>query len=89
MISKRIGHWSWTLTADERETAAAIARRLREQTTITTKLQHKHVAMLEKQRKLDQLEEHLLQQGATLINRSRQRFRRPHGALSAPGAVPG
>jgi hypothetical protein len=52
MISKRISHWSWALSADERKTAAAVVRRQREQRQLTTRLRRKHDAMLEKQRKL-------------------------------------
>jgi hypothetical protein len=81
MISKRIGHWTWALSTDERKTAALVAIRQGEQTALTTKLQRKHDAMLEKQRKLDSFEQRLEQQGVTLIGRSRLRFRRPITAL--------
>lgn len=88
MISKRIGHWSWSLSADERKTAAAVARREREQTSMATRLQRKHGAMLEKQRKLDDFERQLDQQSVTLIGRSRLRFQRP-SAWSAAGTLLG
>jgi hypothetical protein len=77
MISKRIGHWSWTLSADERKTAAVVALRQGEQTRLTTRLQCEHDAMLEKQRKLNDFEQRLEQQGVPLIGRSRRRFRLP------------
>ncbi len=76
MISKRIGHWSWALSADERKTAATLAIRRAEQTRLTMKLQRKHEAMLLKQRKLDDFEERLERERVTLIGRSRPRFRR-------------
>jgi len=75
MISKRIGHWSWSLSPDERKTAAAVVRRHREQTTMAAKLKLKHDAMLEKQRKLDGRERQLDQQGVALIGGSNLRFR--------------
>ncbi len=81
MISKRIGHWSWALSLDERKTAALVAIRRGEQTRLSVKLQRKHDAMLEKQRKLDHFEQRLEQQGVTSIGRSRLRFRRPLAAL--------
>jgi hypothetical protein len=83
MISKRIGHWSWSLSADERKTAAVVACRLREQTSLATRLRRKHDAMLEKQRKLDDLETRLEQQGVSPIGRSRLRFRRSTGWTAA------
>lgn len=82
MIGKQIGHGLRALAGDEREAAAAVARRLDEQTGIAAGLRRTHAAVLARQRKLVALEEHLLQQGATLIGRSRQR--RPLGAWSAP-----
>jgi tmRNA-binding protein len=80
LISKRLGHWSWTLSADERKTAAAVAIRQGEQTRLTTRLQRKHEAMLLKQRKLDNFEERLEREGLTLIGQSRARFRRSRTA---------
>jgi hypothetical protein len=77
MISKRIGHWSWALSADERKTAVIVAMRQGEQTRLATTFQRKHDAMLEKQRKLNDFEERLEQQGMTSIGRSRRRFRLP------------
>jgi hypothetical protein len=82
LISKRLGHWSWALSADERKTAAALAIRQGEQTRLTTRLQRKHEAMLLKQRKLNDLEERLERDCVTLIGQSRSRFRRPRTAPS-------
>jgi hypothetical protein len=82
MISKRIGHWSWALSADERKTAATVAIRRAEQTRLTMNLRRKHEAMLLKQRKLDDFEERLEREGVTLIGRSRPRFRRSLTARS-------
>ena len=76
MISKRLGHWSWTLSPDERKTAAILAIRQGEQARLSGKLQRKHEAMLLKQRKLDAFEKGLELAGVTLIGRSRARFRR-------------
>lgn len=76
MINKRIGHWSWALSADERKTAASVTIREAEQAGLTMKLRRKHEAMLLKQRKLDDFEERLEREGVTLIGRSRPRFRR-------------
>ena len=78
MICTRIGHWSWILSADEHKTAVVVAIRQGEQIRLTTKLQHKHEAMLLKQRKLDDFEERLEREGVT----SRPRFRRSLMALS-------
>jgi hypothetical protein len=87
MISKRLGHWSWSLSADERRTAAAVARRLREQTSLAMRLQRKHEAMLDKQRKLDDLERRLDEQGVSSIGRSRSRFRGSSaGSAGTPAA---
>jgi hypothetical protein len=82
LISKRLGHWSWTLSADERKTAAAVAMRQGEQTRLTTRLRRKHEAMLLKQRKLNNFEERLEREGLTLIGQSRARFRRSRTAPS-------
>jgi hypothetical protein len=82
LISKRLGHWSWTLSADERKTAAAVAMRQGEQTRLTTRLRRKHEAMLLKQRKLNNFEERLKREGLTLIGESRARFRRSRTAPS-------
>ena len=79
MLYKRIGHWSWALSADERKTAALVERRQREQSRITTRLQRKHEAMLEKERKLNAREKQLKQQGVRL------RFRPPLSAWNAGG----
>jgi hypothetical protein len=89
MISKRIGHWSWALSAAERKTAAIVAIRRGEQTRLTTTLQRKHDAMLDKQRKLDDFEERLEQQGVTLIGRSGRRFRLPFTPRNDAGNVLG
>ena len=80
MISKRLGHWSWTLSADERKTAAAVASRQGEQTRLSTRLQRKHEAMLLKQRKLNNFEERLEREGLTLMGQLRARFRRSRTA---------
>ena len=88
MISKRIGNWSWTLSPKERETAAAILWRHREQKQLTTGLRRKHDAMVEKQRKLDELEQHLEGQSVTVMARSRLRFGRPSQASSAAWRAP-
>ena len=85
MISKRIGHWSWALSADEWKTAALVERRQREQSRITTRLQRKHEAMREKQQKLNAREKQLERQGVALIGRSRLRFRPPLSAWNAVG----
>lgn len=77
MISKRIGHWSWSLSPDERKTAAAVVRRQREQTAMAATLKRKHDAMLDKQRKLDGRERLLGEQGVALIGGSNLRFRQP------------
>jgi len=77
MISKRIGHWSWALSANERKTAAAVALRRAEQTELSTQLLRDHEAMVQKQRKLDDFEDRLERQGVTLLGQSRSRFRRP------------
>ena len=88
MISKRIGHWSWSLSPDERKTAAAVIRRQREQTSIATRLKRKHDAMLEKQRKIEGRERRLDEQGVTLLGASRSRFRGPNisGVDSPPSS---
>jgi hypothetical protein len=82
LISKRIGHWSWTLSADERKTAAAVAIRQGEQTRLSAKLQRKHEAMRFKQRKLNDFEKRLEREGVTSIGQSRSRFRRSRTAWS-------
>jgi hypothetical protein len=83
MLYKRIGHWSWALSADERKTAALVERRQRDQSRITTRLQRKHEAMLEKERKLGAREKQLERQGVASIGRSRLRFRPPLSAWNA------
>jgi hypothetical protein len=55
MLSSRIGHWSWALSADERKTAALVAIRWGQQAPLSVKLRRKHEAMFEKQRKLEEL----------------------------------
>jgi len=50
--NKRIGKWSWALSADERLTAAAVGRSQSEQTGIKRELKRKYDAMLAKQEKL-------------------------------------
>jgi len=55
----------------ERKTVALVAIRQCEQTRLTTTLQRKHDAMLDKQRKLDDFEERLEQQGAISSSRAR------------------
>ncbi len=50
--NKRIGKWSWALSADERLTAAAVGRSQSEQTGISRELKRKYDAMLAKQEKL-------------------------------------
>jgi hypothetical protein len=72
MIGKRIGHWRWTLSADERRTAAVVALRQGEQAGISTRLRQKHDAMLQKQCKLDML----AQQGAISTGKSGPGLRR-------------
>src|ERR1700738_5247828 len=81
MISKRIGHWSWSLSADERRTAAAAASRQRQQTSLAARLQRKHAAMVEKQQKLDDRERQLDQQG--VIRLGGAGFRRPNAGNAA------
>jgi hypothetical protein len=76
MIGKRIGRWCWTLSADERRTAVVVALRQGEQVPLSIKLRRKHDAMLQKQRKLDEL----AQQGAIFSAKSGQSFRRYLGA---------
>lgn len=70
MIYKRIGHWSWALSAEERRTAALVERRQRDQSRITTSLRRKHDAMLDRERKLNAREKQLQRQGVTVIRRS-------------------
>lgn len=79
MINKRIGHWSWALSTDERKTAALVERRQREQRRVTTSLQRNHEAMLEKERKLNAREKQLEQQGVTVIRRSSNAVGTPLG----------
>jgi hypothetical protein len=57
MISNRLGHWSWALSAEGRKTAAIVAIRQGEQTRLSAKLQRKHEVMLLKQRKLNDFEQ--------------------------------
>jgi hypothetical protein len=54
MISNRLGHWSWALSAEERKT---VGIRQGEQTRLSAKLQRKHEVMLLKQRKLNDFEQ--------------------------------
>jgi hypothetical protein len=79
---KKIGHWSWTLSADERKTAVVFAIRQDGQIRLTTKLRRKHEAMLLKQRKLDHFEEQREREGVAPIGRSRPSFRRSLTAQS-------
>lgn len=51
IISKRIGKWSWALSAEERLTAALVSQA--RGTKLSAKLERRHGAMVEKQRKLD------------------------------------
>ena len=50
MMGKRIGKWSWTLSADERVTAAIVGEARGGK--LSAKLQRRLDAMIEKQRKL-------------------------------------
>jgi hypothetical protein len=82
MISNRLGHWSWALSAEEHKTAAVVGIRQGEQTRLSAKLQRKHEVMLLKQRKLNDFEKRLAREGVTLIGQSRSRFRRSLTARS-------
>jgi hypothetical protein len=50
MMGKRIGKWSWTLSAQERVTAAIVGEARGGK--VSAKLRRQHDAMVEKQRKL-------------------------------------
>jgi hypothetical protein len=50
MMGKRIGKWSWNLSADERLTAAIVGEARGGK--LSAKLKRRHDDMIEKQRKL-------------------------------------
>jgi hypothetical protein len=50
MMGKRIGKWTWTLSAEERLTAAMVGEARGGK--LSAKLKRRHDAMVEKQRKL-------------------------------------
>ena len=54
MITKRIGKWSWALSAEERLAAAVVERAEREKTRIAMPIRRRYDAMLKKQKKLDE-----------------------------------
>lgn len=52
LTNKRIGHWAWTLTAEEGLTALVVGRALREKVPVTAIMKRRYSVMLEKQKKL-------------------------------------
>lgn len=52
LTNKRIGHWAWTLTAEEGLTALVVGRALRENAPVTATMKRRYGAMLRKQKKL-------------------------------------
>lgn len=56
MVSKRIGTWSWALSAEERLTATVVDRSQREKERVAMPMRRRYAAMLEKQKKLEKRE---------------------------------
>jgi hypothetical protein len=52
LMGKRIGKWSWALSAEERLTAVLVDQAHGDHSLLTAKLKRAHDGMLEKQRKL-------------------------------------
>ncbi len=52
LTNKRIGKWCWALSGEEGLTAAAVGRSEREGSRLSVKVKRRHLAMLEKQKKL-------------------------------------
>ncbi len=52
LTNKRIGHWAWTLTAEEGLTALVVGRALRENAPVAAVMERRYRRMLMKQKKL-------------------------------------
>ena len=52
MTNNRIGHWAWTLTAEEGLASLVVGRSLRDGSSVTARLKRVYAAMLKKQKKL-------------------------------------
>lgn len=52
MTNNRIGHWAWSLTAEEGLAALVVGRSLRDGSPVTAGLKRVYAAMLKKQKKL-------------------------------------
>lgn len=52
LFNKRLGNWCWTLSADERMTAALSGSAQSEKTELSKERKRKYAAMLAKQKKL-------------------------------------
>ena len=52
MTNNRIGHWAWSLTAEEGLAALVVSRSLRDGSPVTAGLKRVYDAMLNKQKKL-------------------------------------
>ncbi len=52
MTNNRIGHWAWSLTAEEGLAALVVGRSLRDGSPVAAGLKRVYAAMLKKQKKL-------------------------------------
>jgi len=52
MTNNRIGHWAWSLTAEEGLAALVVSRSLRDGSSVNAGLKRVYAAMLKKQKKL-------------------------------------